>query len=241
MTHRVGFFRRGVTVSTIVFSVACGGGSGGGGGGTGGGGVSPVAPTDTTTISSNASVTIGPCDTLNCSTASIVPTLQVFAAPRQDSRIACANGCPFSYTFLNHSIAVPAERGTQFVGVVPGNYEFIAQMTTPSLTVSFGSGAGMAVLSAQVIEGPNAVLTCAPFLVATFSKADGSASQNIRLIVAARQLGIPRCEGGAAVIPPVTPVPPTTTPSTSTVKGVVCTTSAPTGARASRPWSSPTR
>ena len=203
-------------MAIAVIGIACGGKGSGGGGGTSANPAAPT-PTDTTTISSNASVTIGACQTVNCNPPGVLPSLQVFAAPRLDSRIPCANGCPFNFTFLNHSIVHPAERATQFVGVVAGNYELIAEMTTPSLTVSFGPGGGMAAQSGQVFEGPNAVLTCEPNLVATFSQPAGGAPQRIRMVVVARaQNGAPKCEGAAAVPPPVTSVPPSTTPSTST-------------------------
>jgi len=68
------------------FAIACGsgGGDGAGNGGKNGGG-NPAGPSDRTTLTTGATATIGPCETLSCpDSASGRPGLQIQAAARRD-------------------------------------------------------------------------------------------------------------------------------------------------------------
>jgi hypothetical protein len=185
--------KMGPAMVVALLAAACGGG----GDGNRGGGSSPTGPSDTTTPTPGVTMTIGPCEAEPGFCGGNQPSFQIFADPRQrDNDPSCAT-CPFSYTFLNHTISGSGQKSTQFLGIRVGNYEITAQMSGGGLSFRFGGTGGFYSRSIHIIEGPNPIAPCQPNggAVVRFSQAAGSAPQTVRFIVAVRQ-GVPECVVG---------------------------------------------
>ena len=175
---------------------------GGGGDGNDSGGSSPTGPSDTTTPTAGVSVTVGPCVAEPGFCGGNSPSLSILAdsrSPQPDGRATggppCAT-CPFSYTFLGHSISGSGRQSTQFLGIGVGNYEITAQISAGEFYFQFGGTGGFYSRSIQIVEGPNPIVSCPSIgsggATVRFSQAAGSAPQTVRFIVAVRQ-GVPEC------------------------------------------------
>jgi hypothetical protein len=179
-----------------LLAAACGSN----GDGNGGGGSGPTGPSDTTTPTAGVSVTIGPCTSEPGFCGGNSPSLSILADSRSAQPDGSATGgppcatCPFSYTFLSHTISGSGRQSTQFLGIRAGNYEITAPISSGELSFQFGGTGGFYSRSIQIIEGPNPIAPCQPNggAVVRFSQAAGRAPQTVRFIVAVRQ-GVPEC------------------------------------------------
>jgi hypothetical protein len=183
-------------LALALFVSACGGG------GDGSGGSGPTGPTDTTTPTAGVSVTIGGCAAEPGFCGGNSPSLSILAdarSPQPDGRAAggppCAT-CPFSYTFLGHSVSGSGRQSTQFLGIRAGNYEITAPLSAGELFFQFGGTGGFYVRSIQIIEGPDPIMSCPSSgnggARVSFSQAAASAPRTLRFIVTVRS-GVPEC------------------------------------------------
>jgi hypothetical protein len=181
-------------IALALFVSACGSGTDGSSG--------PTGPTNTTTPTAGVSVTIGGCVAEPGFCGGNSPSLSILAdarSPQPDGRAAggppCAT-CPFSYSFLGHSISGSGRQSTQFLDIRVGNYEITAPISAGELFFQFGGTGGFYARSIQVIEGPAPIVSCPPSgnggARVSFSQAAASASRTLRFIVAVRS-GAPEC------------------------------------------------
>jgi hypothetical protein len=160
----------------------------------------PTGPSDSTTPTTGVSVTIGTCTSEPGFCGGNSPSLTILADSRSPQPNGSATGgppcanCPFSYTFLSHTISGSGRQSTQFLGISEGNYEITGPISSGELYFQFGGTGGFYARSIQVTEGPNPIVPCQPNggAVARFSQAAGRAPRTIRFIVAVRQ-GVPEC------------------------------------------------
>ncbi len=188
----------GSVMVVALITAACGGG----GGGNDSGGSVPTGPSDTTTPTVGVSVTVGPCVAEPGFCGGNSPSLSILGdsrSPQPDGRATggppCAN-CPFSYTFLGHSISGSGRQSTQFLGIRVGNYEMTALISAGEFYFQFGGTGGFYSRSIQIVEGPNPVVSCPSSgnggARVTFSQAAASAPRTARFVVAVRE-GVPQC------------------------------------------------